>query len=333
MNPRDLLLVMFLESGVNPSAKNSNGGATGLIQFMPDTLRGMNLSEKDVKNFGNKSAEEQLKYVEQYIKGKGRPFHSATEYYHANFFPVTLSRWHGTDPIANRNVIVVSSKSQDRRERAAYASNTILDANKDGKITVGDLTTVLMVFEKKPEFKSLMNNLNAVAGKGTVSEKSNTKQRQEPVQRQQETSSSFGDFISNVENMLDNFLKAASSNNAKENSYLVSINSDSDFSSKLEFSRILSLALKEEIDSKSEIYTDGENINIKCFVQVDKALGLEVVKELCFAISNTFEYATKKIGGVKIYTLVSPDLESDYQNLDIKLADINYRKFHLKFGK
>jgi hypothetical protein len=335
MNPRDLLLVMFLESGVNPSQTNiaNPQGARGLIQFMPDTLKAMNVSDKDIKNFTNKSAEEQLKYVERYIKDKNRPFKSATEYYHANFFPLTLSRWKGNDPIANRNVVVVNSRSKDQRERKAYAANKILDYNKDGKVTVGDLTSILMFYEKKPEFKSLLSKLNSVAGQGTVSEKSHGKVRQ---MQSKPKSNSFSDFISSIESMLDSFLKSAQDNNMKKcksNNYLISINSDNDFESKLQFTRILSIALKEEINSRSQIYTDGDNIDIRCVVNAEKERGLEVVKELCSAISNTFEFATKKIGGVKIYTLVSPDLKSDYQNLDIKIADINYRKFHLKFAK
>src|SRR6266404_53319 len=83
MNPRDLLAVMFFESGVDPSRKNPHGGATGLIQFMPKTLEGLGV--KDVAGFADKSAEEQLDYVKRYIDGKrgimgGKPFKSATQY-------------------------------------------------------------------------------------------------------------------------------------------------------------------------------------------------------------------------------------------------------------
>src|SRR5260221_4498511 len=175
MNPRDLLAVMFFESGVNPSIKNQHGGATGLIQFMPDTLKGLGV--KDIKGFSNKSAEQQLDYVKRYIEGKkglmgGKPFTSATQYYHANFFPLTLTRWKGSDPIKNRNVIVVSANSSDPRERAAYKENVVLDKDKDGKITVGDLTSVIMGASQNPKFKQMLAELNTVAGPGSVSEKS-----------------------------------------------------------------------------------------------------------------------------------------------------------------
>jgi hypothetical protein len=41
--PADLLLVWTAESGLNPAAVNPNGGAAGLNQMMPATLRGMGM--------------------------------------------------------------------------------------------------------------------------------------------------------------------------------------------------------------------------------------------------------------------------------------------------
>lgn len=113
--------------------------------------------------------------------------------------------------------------------------------------------------------------------------------------------------------------------------YLISVDSDNDFESKVEFARILSLALKEEIDSESEIYSDGNEIEIQCTVNAIQDIGLKVVKEMCYAVSDVFEYATRKIGSIKIYTHISIDKDPCYQKLGIKLSEINYRKFQLKF--
>ena len=41
INPEHLKVVMHKESGINPQAHNRNSGATGLIQFMPKTARGL----------------------------------------------------------------------------------------------------------------------------------------------------------------------------------------------------------------------------------------------------------------------------------------------------
>lgn len=63
-SPDDLMAVMNSESGINPQAVNSNGGATGLIQFMPKTAKSLGTSTAQLKKM---SAEEQLVYVEKYL--------------------------------------------------------------------------------------------------------------------------------------------------------------------------------------------------------------------------------------------------------------------------
>jgi hypothetical protein len=340
MNPRDLLLVMFLESGVNPAAVNPNGGAAGLIQFMPNTLKGMGLSNQEVATFNQKSAEEQLDYVKAYVQNHrpligGRPFTSATQYYVANFYPLALQRWHGDDPIRNANVVVVDSRSSDPRERAAYNENKILDTDKDGIIKVSDITHILMQMERTPKFQQALAQFNTVAGNGTVSE---INRRKNPIY-QNDSGSILARFFMGLEHLLDNLIASKEHNINKygaeypTNKYLISIDSNSDVSAKLEFARILSIALKEEIDSHSNIFTNGSDVEIQTVINAEKNRGLEIIKEFCAALSNTFEYSTKSIGSIKIYTFVSPNIKSNYQELDIKLADINYRKFHLKFVK
>ena len=45
MNPADILLVMYCESGVKASAINSDGGAAGLNQMMPFVLKNLGLKK------------------------------------------------------------------------------------------------------------------------------------------------------------------------------------------------------------------------------------------------------------------------------------------------
>ncbi len=68
--PEWFMLVMQQESGFNPQATNSNGGATGLIQFMPSTIKqyainGKALSTDDLRKM---SAIDQLDVVYAYYK-------------------------------------------------------------------------------------------------------------------------------------------------------------------------------------------------------------------------------------------------------------------------
>lgn len=158
------------------------------------------------------------------------------------------------------------------------------------------------------------------------------------VEKSKSSDSVITNLFSKLTGLLDNLSKAASQhthlNKAKENTskFLISISSKNDFATKLEYARILKIALKEEINSISEIYSDGNDVEIECIVEANETTATDVLKELCFAISSTFEFATKKIGSNKIYTFVSPNESSCYQELDIKIAEINYRKFQLKFA-
>lgn len=319
MNPRDLLLVMFFESGLNPAAKNPHGGAAGLIQFMPATLRGMGVNPK---GFGNKSATEQLDYVKQFIRGKqavngGRTFTSATQYYHANFFPLTLARWKGSDPVRNRNVVVVSGKSSSQQERAAYKENKVLDTNSDGEITVGDLTATLLRAEKSPQFKQALSQLNSVAGQGSISEHSRSRK---PNPTPNSSDSSIMPFISKLDKLLDTFMGAAASTT-------FAITADADLSSKLEYASILKSALKEELSIGSEIHTDVSNVSIVC-----NSSNQPLILAIAEGVSDAFTLATKKIGSIKVTAIASTNIPN-LTPLDADLASIHYRTFRLKFAK
>ena len=70
----DLLSFMMNESGLNPAAHNKNGGASGLIQIMPSTLKGMKergyKSVKDINTVDDLrklSIEEQLPIIDDYF--------------------------------------------------------------------------------------------------------------------------------------------------------------------------------------------------------------------------------------------------------------------------
>jgi len=338
MNPRDLLLVMYLESGANPNAVNKSikdpeYQARGLIQFMPKTLQGMGLSKEDSLNFEKRPAEDQLDFVKKYVQSHrglagGKSFTSATQYYVANVWPIALKKWNGDDPVKNANVVVLDSKNP--KEAGAYKANPLLDYNKDGKITVGDLTNVLMSMEKSSGFQKMLSQFNRVAGNGDVSEKS--KGVPQPPTQMLAEKNIPSPLMNQINSFLDSFAGKQDSYITKYSSYLISISSDNDFTSKLEYARILSSALKEELNIKSNIFTNGKDVQIQCNLDLDSKKSELVLKELCSAISDVFSYATKKIGSLKIDTKIIQNGTPTYQELDIKLAEINYRKFHLKFA-
>jgi hypothetical protein len=158
---------------------------------------------------------------------------------------------------------------------------------------------------------------------------------------EQQDQGMLASFFNKIERMVDGLLGNASVESRINkygskyplNKYLISVDSGSDLSSKLEFARIFSLAAKEELDANTNTYTDGANVEVQCVLAVEQNRGLDVIKELAAAISSTFEYATKKVGGIEIYTFVKANVNPTYQTLSIKLSEINYRKFHLKFVK
>ncbi len=125
-NPTDLIGMMQSESGINPCAYNNNGGATGLIQFMPSTARSLGTTTSELLNM---SAIEQLDYVEQYFSnwtgGSGEKL-TGGDLYTLCFLPAYL----------DRDVLCSSS---DSSTSSYYRANSALDADNDGKITKEEL--------------------------------------------------------------------------------------------------------------------------------------------------------------------------------------------------
>ncbi len=127
-DPNDLMAVMNAESGINPAAVNKNGGATGLIQFMPATAQGLGTTTEKIKQM---SAEEQLVYVEKYLKqtkaaagiGENEKIGAGT-LYSLIFLP------------ARANRTVLTSKGETYYNQG---QNYRLDTNNDGNITKDEL--------------------------------------------------------------------------------------------------------------------------------------------------------------------------------------------------
>lgn len=135
INPNWLMLVMFVESGLNPAAENSIG-CVGLIQFCPDaagsgtkTLGGQPVSLSTIKSASNVA---QLDYVYQYyLPYKGR-IKSFEDLYLVNFFPIAVG-W------SDDRVIESSGLSA----QAIALANPAFNLNKDSNITIGEFKTAI----------------------------------------------------------------------------------------------------------------------------------------------------------------------------------------------
>jgi len=105
-----LLEVMNFESGVYASAQNATTGATGLIQFMPATLRGMGYT-KGYSEFRKLRAEEQLPYVKRYLSPYAGKMTSLEAAYLAVFLPAYIPQASDPDFILARATSIIAKSN------------------------------------------------------------------------------------------------------------------------------------------------------------------------------------------------------------------------------
>lgn len=118
-----LMFVMWFESRLNPQAVNPISGATGLIQFMPSTARGLGTTPDVLKRMNNV---QQLDYVLAYLRPyKGR-MKTWVDVYLAVFYPRAMG---------NPNFVITSD--------IVAKQNKIFDLNKDLDISVKEIETAL----------------------------------------------------------------------------------------------------------------------------------------------------------------------------------------------
>lgn len=89
INPNWLMFVMNFESAgtFNPAIQNPYTKGTGLIQFMPNTAKGLGTSIEQLKNMTNV---QQLYYVYKYFKG--RKYNSIFDLYLITFYPYAFGK-------------------------------------------------------------------------------------------------------------------------------------------------------------------------------------------------------------------------------------------------
>jgi hypothetical protein len=117
---------MAFETGetFSPSIRNGAGsGATGLIQFMPSTARGLGTSTDALAGM---TAVQQLDYVKKYFQSyKGR-LKTLEDVYMAILYPAAIGKDKDSTLFAEGTT--------------AYRQNSGFDANRDGKITPAEVS-------------------------------------------------------------------------------------------------------------------------------------------------------------------------------------------------
>jgi hypothetical protein len=119
VDPNFLISAMAFETGetFSPSIKNRNG-ATGLIQFLPETAAELGTSIADLAAM---TAVDQMDYVEKYFNPYKAMLETIEDVYMAILWPAAIGK---------ANSWVLFSKPS-----AQYDRNSGLDTNKDGAVT------------------------------------------------------------------------------------------------------------------------------------------------------------------------------------------------------
>lgn len=122
-SPDDLMACMHWESGgtFSPDVKNAAGsGATGLIQFMPSTARGLGTTTAKLAKM---TAEDQLRWVYEYFKPWAGKLRNLGDLYMAILWPKGVGK-------PDHYVL------WDRKKMpTTFRQNSGLDVNKDGLVT------------------------------------------------------------------------------------------------------------------------------------------------------------------------------------------------------
>jgi hypothetical protein len=128
-DPEWVMFVMNNESGFKSEAINPHSGATGLIQFMPETASWLGTSISELKSMTrNQQLDWVLKYYQKW-KRSGKKARNSTDLALITFYPYAVNQ--------PDNYKIGSEKSIERA-KTITKQNPGLDMDKDGFISVLD---------------------------------------------------------------------------------------------------------------------------------------------------------------------------------------------------
>lgn len=137
VNPNHLMACMAFESGetFSPAIRNMAGsGATGLIQFMPTTARGLGTTTDKLAAM---TAEDQLNYVYKYFEPYKGKLDTIEDVYMAILWPRAVGQ-------PNSYVLFA-------RGGITYRQNAGLDKDRDGSITKAEAAGMVLTKAAKGE--------------------------------------------------------------------------------------------------------------------------------------------------------------------------------------
>ena len=141
----DLYAVMSFETGgtFDPAKKNEAGsGATGLIQFMPETAKGLGTSTEELSKM---SRTQQLKYVDKYFSNKGIQGGDIDDLYMSILFPAAVGK--------PDDFVLFGRGAMRGYTGRAYDQNRGLDANNDGSITKAEAAAKVRTHKRQSAVK------------------------------------------------------------------------------------------------------------------------------------------------------------------------------------
>jgi hypothetical protein len=149
IDPTDLLGVMAAESGIDPKAKNKGSGATGLIQFMPSTAKGLGTTTEELSKMDRS---QQFEYVKKYFTSVGLKKGAAKEDIYAKVFLPARSE----------------SEVLAKKGESYYEANVGLDIGKKGYIAKTDLSSFVEKRKKQFDITSASIPSYDVSGRKTA---------------------------------------------------------------------------------------------------------------------------------------------------------------------
>lgn len=140
IHPDWLMAVMGFETSLtfSPTITNPISGAVGLIQFMPSTIeKEFGITVQKMKSLTNV---QQLYYVYLYLKKYAGRMKSLVDVYFAVFFPIAIGQ-----------PLTWILKASNLSASVIANQNPIFDTNKDGTITVSEVSNAIINWVKKKE--------------------------------------------------------------------------------------------------------------------------------------------------------------------------------------
>jgi hypothetical protein len=322
MRPEDILSVMTYESGIDPTAKNP-AGAYGLIQFEPNTLKGVGF-QGSPEEFRHLSATQQLDYVKKLIANRtrynGRPFESAAQYYVANFVPVALKLpgIRSGDPstiLAAKNPTTAHLPGVSiAGERAIYAENANLDVDHDNAITYGDIQKVMLGASKRDTYKNAVSEMHRETGY-TPSARSAEPTEIASQQAKPDIETILNQFLSALSSNESHYLKKKAIKQLLPNQYRLVIKASKPKAA--EFARVLCQAIDQSLCEDASIHSDGHSVEVQATIHGDSRLCTAALLELSNILASAFD--------VKV--AIHPRSNSIYQEQTLTAALTNYNLF------